>query len=304
MPELTPEQIDARGKGIGGSEAAPAIGVHPSVTPFDLYRHKVLGDPWPSLAPEFVLWLGHQMEPVAAAAFERETGMALEEDETHFQHPTHKHMLGNIDRRVVGKNEGVELKAWSEFSKGMWGESGTDHVPIGVLCQSIHYLIVTGYDCWHVGALLGTEFRHYTITPTQKLIDMVIEKEATFWRHVTEQSPPDPINLNDVKHLYQTARPGNIMTATAEGVALHRELYEAKQQKKKWDNIVEHHELSIKMAMTDAGVFVDPDDSEKILCSWHDHKKRVANTVAMKKDGIYEAYSEEISVRPLLVKAP
>jgi len=304
MPGLTPERLAARKLGIGGSEAAAAIGVHPSVTPFDLYRHKVLNDPWPVSTSDFNLWLGHMMEPVAAAAFTRETGIELEEDDQHFKHPEHEFMLGSIDRKVVGKREGVELKAWSEHSKPMWGETGTDDVPIGVLCQAIHYLIVTGFDVWHVGALLGTEFRHYTIVPTQNLIDMVIEKEAEMWRYVTDRVPPPPINLEDLKKLYKRAKPGHFMTATADGVELHKQIYDAKQLLKTAKEDVEALEFKVKETMKTAGTMIHPDNPTKKLFSWNDHSKRVANTKAMKTDGIYDVYSTEIWVRPLLVKAP
>ena len=302
MARFSAAEIEQRAQGIGGSEAAAALGLSNTVTPIDLYRHKVYGEPLPLHADEMALWLGQQLEPVCAAAFEKHTGMELENPTANITHPDYPFMRGFIDRKVKGKKEGVELKAWSEFSRSLWGPDGSDDVPMPVLCQAVHYMIAAQFDCWHVGVLLGTEFRAYTIYPDDEIIKMVIEGESKFWQHVENQTPPPAINVRDLHYLYKRARPGSTRTATESEIKLHRQLWQAKAQHKNLDTRIGNLEFELKKNLKDVSRLTDNDNHT--LATWRDHNKRVANSTALKKFGLWEAYSEEITVRPLLLGDP
>jgi len=304
MAKFSSEQQKQRAEGIGGSEAAAALGLSNTVTPIDLYRHKLFGESLPIHADEMALWLGTQLEPVCAAAFEKHTGMQLENPSENITHPDYPFMRGFIDRKVKGKNEGVELKAWSEFSRSLWGPDGSDDVPMPVLCQCVHYMIASQFDCWHVGVLLGTEFRAYTIYPNDAITRMVIEGEQSFWRHVENQTPPPAINVRDLHYLYKRARPGSTRTATQEEIKLHKYLYLAKGQYKNLETRINNLEFELKKNLKDVARLTHPDDDNHTLVKWNDHNKRVANSTAMKKHGLWHSYSDEIAVRPLLLGDP
>lgn len=304
MSRFSAAEREQRAQGIGGSEAAAALGLSNTVTPIDLYRHKVYGEPLPLHADEMALWLGTQLEPVCAAAFEKHTGMALEELNENIVHPDYPFMRGFIDRKVTGKNEGVELKAWSEFSRGLWGPDGSDDVPMPVLCQAVHYMIAAQFDCWHVGVLLGTEFRSYTIFPSADVIKMMIEGELAFWGHVTQRTPPPAINVRDLHYLYKRARPGSTRTATKNELELHKQLWSAKSQHKNLETRIGHLEFALKKSMKDVSRLTHPDDDNHRLVGWRDHIKRVANSAALKKHKLWDSYSEEIIVRPMLLGDP
>ena len=304
MPELTSEQKALRLQGIGGSEAAAALGLSNSVTPLDLYRHKIYGEPLPIYANEMALWLGHQLEPVCAAAFTKHTGMELENPNDNIVHPDYPFMRGFIDRKVKGKNEGVELKAWSEFSRSLWGKDGSDDIPMSVLCQCVHYLIASQFECWHVGVLLGTEFRYYTIYPNDDTINMVIEGEQKFWHCVETETPPPAINLRDLHYLYRRARPDSVRTATTEELELHKKLWQAKAEFKYLETKISNLEFALKQSLKDTARLVHPDDEKHTLVNWRDHSKRVANSTALKKHGLWDSYSDEIAIRPMLLGDP
>lgn len=304
MARFSPAEIEQRAQGIGGSEAAAALGLSNTVTPIDLYRHKVYGEPLPMYADEMALWLGQQLEPVCAAAFERHTGMELENPTENITHPDYPFMRGFIDRKVKGKKEGVELKAWSEFSRSLWGPDGSDEVPMPVLCQCVHYLIAAQFNCWHVGVLLGTEFRSYTIYPEEDVVKMVIEGEQKFWQHVENQTAPPAINVRDLHYLYKRARPGSTRTATAKELELHKQLWLAKGQHKNLETRIGILEFELKKDLKDVARLTHPDDDNYTLVSWRDHNKRVANSAALKKHGLWDSYSNEIAVRPMLLGDP
>lgn len=306
MPQLTAAQHAQRAQGIGGSESAIALGLNPNVTPLDLYRHKVHGDPLPFNVPPFSLWLGHELEPVVATCFshpEYGTGMPLEIVREQVVSETHPFIRGYIDRKVVGKAEGVELKAWSEYSRRLWGPTGGDEVPYSVLCQSVHYIIASGFDCWHVGVLLGSEFRHYAIIPEPNVIDMVIDGESEFWRRVQEKDPPPAMNLADIKYLYARSS-GTAVVADEEAIGWHESLAEAKAETAILESRIAELEFNLKRKMQGAPRLLHPDDPDRVLVSWRTHQKRVANTHALRKDRLWPAYSEEIDVRPFIVNNP
>lgn len=304
MGMLTEQDRAQRALGIGGSEAAAAIGVHQSITPLDLYRFKIYREKLPMATDEFGLWLGHQLEPVVAAAWSRKTGSELEESKSNLQHDDHPFIRGFIDRKVAGKNEGVELKAWSPFSRSLWGEPGSDDVPISVLVQCVHYMIVTGWDCWHVGVLLGTEFRDYVIERDAGVIDMVLEKEIAFWQHVVDEVPPPAMNLNDIRYLYQRAKPGATAIATSEDIADHALLYDLRGRISALEHERDEIEFRMRSRLKDAGRLVHPDDEDYALATWNDYDQRRADSDALKKDGLWDAYSKEVPTRPLRLSPP
>ena len=304
MSRFSAAEKEQRAQGIGGSEAAAALGLSNTVTPIDLYRHKVYGEPLPINADEMALWLGHQLEPVCAAAFEKHTGMELENPTQNIIHPDYPFMRGFIDRKVKGKREGGELKAWSEFSRSLWGPDGSDDVPMPVLCQSVHYMIASEFDCWHVGVLLGTEFRAYTIYPSDEVVNMVIEGERKFWQHVENQTTPPAINVRDLHYLYRRARPDSTRAATKSELELHKQLWQAKSQHKNLETRIGNLEFELKKGLKDTARLTHPDDDNHVLVNWRDHRKRVANSSALKKHKLWDAYSNEIDVRPMLLGDP
>lgn len=304
MTELTREEHRIRSQGIGGSEAAAALGLHHGITPLDLYRHKVYGESLPMNASDFNLWLGHQLEPVVASAFTRHTGMELENPGQNYQHPEYHFIRGYIDRKVAGKDEGVELKAWSEHSRGLWGPDGSDDVPMNVLCQCVHYMLATGWECWHVGVLLGTDFRYYTIHRDDQTMKMVLDGERQFWKYVEDRQPPPAVNVHDLHYLYRRAVSDSVRQATDNELLLHAELHKAKAQKKKLELRIRDIEFQLKQSLKDVSRLVHPDDPDHTLLTWTDHDTRKADTAALRRDGLLDAYSTTVASRPLILKEP
>jgi len=173
-----------------------------------------------------------------------------------------------------------------------------------VLCQAVHYMIAAQFDCWHVGVLLGTEFRSYTIFPSPDVIKMVVDGERKFWEHVENQMLPPAINVRDLHYLYKRARPGSTRPATEREVRLHRLLYQAKAQHKGLDVRIGNLEFEFKRELKDISRLTHPDDDSHTLVRWNDHNKRVANSKALKKHNLWEVYSGEIAVRPMLLGDP
>lgn len=218
--------LELRGLGIGASEAAAAIGISEHRTPFEIAERK-LGlaqeDDEANYRRQLKMAMGHVMEPVTASRFAEATGLNVQNFNSMVAHRDHPWMLANIDRRVVGLNEGqaawleaifgqavsgpgvIELKN-VEFAKG-WGKPDNVHataglctsgeVPEDYFVQVQHQLAVMGYEwAFLVVTIAGWETRWYPILRDEELIADIIELEGELWAGIQRGELPDI----DVEH--------------------------------------------------------------------------------------------------------
>jgi putative phage-type endonuclease len=98
--------LSVRRNGIGGSDAAAAVGLSPYMSSLELWliktgRDAELSRPNPDDTTEPVYW-GTLLEPIVTAAYTKQTGNRVRRVNAVLQHPTIPFMLANIDREVVG----------------------------------------------------------------------------------------------------------------------------------------------------------------------------------------------------------
>ncbi|MBC8726804.1 YqaJ viral recombinase family protein [Paraburkholderia sp. UCT2] len=185
--------LEVRKSGIGGSDAAAAVGVSPYQSPLELWLTKTgrdanLPKPDPDDTSEPVWW-GQILEPIVAAAYTQQTGNRVRKVNAVLQHPTIPWMLANIDREIVGVHglQILECKTAGEFGARLWREG----VPEYVVCQVQHQLAVTGKQAADVAVLLcGQKLEVHRVERDDEVIARLIELEATFWRYVETDTPP------------------------------------------------------------------------------------------------------------------
>ncbi|ALP61354.1 YqaJ viral recombinase family nuclease [Paraburkholderia caribensis] len=185
--------LTVRRSGIGGSDAAAAVGLNPYLSPLELWVDKTgraEGLPRPdtgdTTSPTY--W-GTLLEPIVAAAYTQQTGRRVRKINAVLRHPTIPWMLANIDREVVGAPEVqiLECKTAGEFGARLW----RDGVPEYVQLQVQHQLAVTGKAAADVAVLLcGQALEVQRIERDDALIARLIELETTFWQLVESDTPP------------------------------------------------------------------------------------------------------------------
>lgn len=191
-PATVEEWLAARKSGIGASEAAAVLGVSPyrNDTELSVYLRKL------GLLPEVeeseaMRW-GTKLEPLVAAAYVERTGCEFAAEQFFLRHPEHGHMIATLDR-VTTAGKVVELKTIGARGAGMLGLDGTDETPWSWIVQVHHQLIVHGSDEADIAALVGgQEMRYFTVRRDDRLADLIVRKEAEFWRRVEERRPPEP----------------------------------------------------------------------------------------------------------------
>lgn len=202
--------LQARRSGVGGSDAAIACGLHPYVSPLELYYDKS-GELVIEREDNERMQMGRALEDAIADVFAQRYDVKLRRHAMR-RHPRYPWMLGNPDRLIEGTRIGLEIKNVDALAYrfGEWGEPDTDEIPEPYLLQALHYAIVFDYREWHIGALIGgNTLKRYIVRRDSELEAMLIEGEREFWQCVERNEPPEidcdrPGALALIKRVYGT----------------------------------------------------------------------------------------------------
>ena len=184
------EWLEVRRSGIGGSDAAAALGLSPWKSRSELYQEKISTSPPPRISNEAMTW-GRKLEPLVREEFSKRSGMAVRPLRSMLQHPSYPWMLADLDGLVEDSNRGVgilEIKTSSAFKAADW-EDGK--VPDHYMLQLQHYLEVCGLDFAIIAVLIGGNRLQWTqIEKDRELVEQLVELERRFWEYVLTQTPP------------------------------------------------------------------------------------------------------------------
>ncbi len=200
---LTPEQLEARRSGIGGSEIATILGLNPFSGPLDVYLSKVEGLDAVSNAD---MERGNFLEDGVAAWYAHREGVKLNEPGA-IIHATSKVArctpdglaFVNIHDNAVRL---VSIKCPRRAGE-VWGETGGRQVPEyaalqlqweDMCCRSRGLSLLPES---HLVALVEGDLRVYPVERDTELQDWLLEIGERWWaRHVVAKVPP-PLDGSD-----------------------------------------------------------------------------------------------------------
>src|SRR5690606_3411152 len=238
--DMTREQwLEERRKGIGGSDAAAIAGLARYRSPIQVYMEK-LGLIEPPEENE-ATYRGKKLAGIVAAALSMRTGLKVRRRNAILQHPEYPCMLANVDRLIVGKNEGLECKTTSAYREDEWKD---DEIPWEYAIQCHHYMAVTGYSAWWIAVLIGgNKFVYKRIERDEEIIANLIKIESDFWNnHVVKRIPPDPdgseTSTEFVKSLYpkSNGKALDLPSETAKWIEQYHEALEAEKEARERKN--------------------------------------------------------------------
>lgn len=270
----TPEE---RRTGIGGSDAAAAVGLSPWRSAYDLWEEKVGQSP-PVEQNEPMLW-GKLLEDIIRREYERRTGMVVTYRKELIRHPARPWMFVHLDGEVGSTGEAILEVKTSRTGQG-WGEPDTDEIPLPYLVQVHHSLAVTAAQVCDVAVLIGgQDFRLYQVSRDIEIEQQLIEDETRFWESVTSGVPPAPATVADaVKRWGHISVTGTVVAGEQEqrAIAILRRAHALHKQ-------IEVEEEGAKKAlmevMGDNGLnLIDPVTSE-LLATWKLDNGRKAYSV-------------------------
>jgi putative phage-type endonuclease len=180
--------------GVGGSDAAAALGLSPYKSTYALWLEKTGEVEAEDIEHVERVHFGRIMEDIIAREYARRMGVKVRRRNEILRHPKYPWMLANVDRIIDGQKRGLECKNVDAmaFRMGEWGEPGSDEVPEDYLLQCQHYMIVLDYPEWHLSACVGgNRLELFIIRRDPELAEMIIDGERDFWQRVERHDAPE-----------------------------------------------------------------------------------------------------------------
>lgn len=223
------EWLHERRNGLGGSDIPKiALPNYRWGSPMSVWLDKT-GQVEPEESQSEAAELGSELEHFVAWKFSRKTGKKVRKCNKILRHREHKFMLANVDRLIVGADEGLECKCASEYLKDKWVD---DELPDEYYLQVQWYMAVTGYQRWWIAALIGgNKFRYKCVERDDATIAKLIEIGRDFWWHVENRVPPamdgSPASAQVLLTMYPQSN-GQSIELAPDAVSLIRQREEAK----------------------------------------------------------------------------
>lgn len=252
-----------RSKFLGGSDVAAIFKVSPWKTPFDLFMDKItpraeLDEDLDEKRRKFFARRKRQ-EPVIAEMLADEYGivvtrLSLDDNPNRYIDPEYPFLAAEIDfefemsQAVRAKfpertdfaaiPDGTllngEIKTVHPFKASEWGEQGSEEVPIHYAAQVMHGLGVTRRPAAIVAALFGLDtLLCFPVMRDDETIAAMRKAAVAFWNdHIVPKQPPDPVNVDDVVHMYSgfSGKAVNLSPEAHEALLSIEALRERKQQ--------------------------------------------------------------------------
>lgn len=178
--------MEHRRKGIGASESAALLGVHPYISAFSLWESKI-SEPKPDEDVEDRRADGLLMEPRVLQKYARKTGRAVLPSPGLVHHPKHPTMIATPDALVDFDNRRGPLEA-----KWLDNYRADDEIPVYIQVQQQQQIACLDAQIGSI-AILGSfrSFHWMDADRNQAFIDLLIEKIQEFWeKHVIPGIPP------------------------------------------------------------------------------------------------------------------
>jgi putative phage-type endonuclease len=297
------EWLEARKKGIGGSDVAAIAGLIPKYkTAMHVYLEKTGQVEKADLQSEAAYW-GSKQEPLVAEEFSLRTGLKVKRRNAILQHPEYPWMLANVDRIIVGKREGLECKTTNEFLKDEWSD---EQIPAPYILQCQHYMAVTGYEKWWIAVLIGgNKFKYKPIERDEEIIRYLIDMEKDFWlNHVEKNIPPafdgSEASSNLLSKLYPVGNENETVELPEDAKSLIEIYEEAKAAEKEILERKKEAENKLKALLGEAeiGIALDRTVSWKTVYS----SRLDSKALAKEYPDIYNKYVKQTVSRRFAIK--
>jgi putative phage-type endonuclease len=330
MKMLTPQQIEERRRGIGGSDVAAICGLSRYKTAADVWREKTSRD-IPILNPEQadILERGHELEPFVRTLFEQKTGKKVALHPESLTHPTIPFLKAHIDGFIGEEKAIVEFKTCHFVRSGEFGDDLSDTIPNDYLFQVHHYLSVTNMNKAYVAVLFGNdksvfptlramvkdlgiektlalskglEMRIFIVERNARL-EKILEKKLThFWgEHVEKNIVPPAQTRDDVLRAFPVIETGSRAPYDDEALDLALIIEKTRKEEKELEEQREKAEIRLQSKLGGCEQMMAPDNT--ILCRWSVYERTRVDTKVLKaihKD-IYGEVTRVTTVRRFIV---
>lgn len=289
--------LDARRKGIGGSDVAAILGLSPWQSALDVYLDKI-GEAEETPDNDAMRW-GRALEPVIGQAYTEATGIAFAPGATVID-PQHPELRANLDG--IAADRVIEIKT-ARTGEG-WGEPGTDEIPVHYAAQVMHYLMLTGKALADVAVLIGgSDFRIYTLRSDDDTIAHLRERELAFWHeHVVPRIPPPVTIARDARGMWPLSRSG--LPAVQVGIDVVQAVQQIKDAKARIKDAQAEIDAAENVLLPAFGEAEAIADGDTLLATWKTQTAKRLDITALRNahPSIAAEFTTESTSRVLRLK--
>ena len=282
--------LEERRKAIGGSDAGAIVGLNPYSTPFTVWADKT--GRLPEKEDNEAMRQGRDLEQYVADRFTELTGKKTRKINAIIKNSSYPWASANVDRDVVGANEGLECKTTSVLNLKRFKDG---EFPATYYAQAVHYMAVTKARRWYVAVLvLNRGFMVYQLTRMENdyvpewcessvyvsddEIAALMDAERKFWELVKSDTPPA---LNGTEG--ENAALGAIYTGGGEEIVdlvglgnVLRQYHNLKERKKSLEIDMARCEQTIKAALGDN----EQGQTGRFVVNWKTQKRQTFDAKA------------------------
>lgn len=296
---LTPEQLQLRKTGIGGSDAPAVCNRSRFDTPLGVYMSKTTNL---IKKPTKAMIRGSILEPFVRSLFEHKTGLKVEIKDT-IRSEDHQFMLANIDGYIPSERAILEIKTQNIARICEWGDEDSEEMPDEYILQDAHYRKVTGVDFIYTAVLFATEerfdelcdmqnlieeghkinfdehsliFKTFKYQPCEVLEKNMVSRERSFWFDYVEKRilPPFEYNMDELIKAYPNASDRTLLINDKQ----IQQVEELKSMKELKDNLKKKEELIKANIMKDLGnAYALIGEDGKELITWKNQQRNAVN---------------------------
>jgi len=198
---------------LGGSDLGAILGLPSFRSAVDVWLEKTQGTK--NQADSLIFRFGHFAEDFIAQEYERATGRITHSQDISLTHEHYPYLRGHVDRWVEDAHSSdqhhlspamriLECKTSHPQQAHLWGEPGTDQVPMAYYVQCAWYMMLANCPICDVAVLIGNnDFRIYTLHQDPELERFLLESAIHFWeQHVLTKISPEPSSEDDCRKLF------------------------------------------------------------------------------------------------------
>jgi len=267
-----------RQTGVGASEIAAIVGLHPYQTAIDVYLAKI-GEAEPDLANQHIRF-GTLLEPFLLEEYRLRVGgrylsaqeiadrygdraaPGLREGQVSVRHPEFPWLWSTPDGVLElpnGDLRGVEAKNRGARMAALWGESESDGVPDAEAIQCLIGMACLELPAWGIAPYFGgSDFRNILLTPDPEICGVLIGQAGQFWfDHVVPRVPPPPVSGNKatqqaLARLFRTHRGDDLLIAGDETTPVLEDYFRVRAQREEIEAEEDLLEARLKAVIGDA----------------------------------------------------
>ena len=228
---------EVRKTGITGTDISAVCGVNPYKTAFRVWLEKTEQAEPIEETPQ-MRW-GLILEPVVATQFRQahpDFALDMAMNETTYKNPDNPLVVGTPDYLIHAIEEGLEIKTHGAFAAARlgFGEQGTDDVPKHHYLQCEWYMLLMGWDVWHLAVLIdNSDYREFKIERNPDLDKRLVNLAQAFWdKYVVPVEPPKMDGSKDVTEYLKSQYPSHTDMLPVATYA-QREIYDEYWQHRK-----------------------------------------------------------------------